>query len=49
MVLIEVEKVMAAAIGGFEVMVDVCIGCSKDNVARAGARIWLAECESLIL
>jgi hypothetical protein len=33
MVLIEVEKVMAAAIGGLEVMVDVCIGCGEDNVA----------------
>jgi hypothetical protein len=33
MVLTEVEKVMVAAIRGFEVMAEGCIGCDEDYAA----------------
>jgi len=30
MVLVEVEKVMTAMVGGFEGLTEVCIGCDED-------------------
>ena len=34
--LIEVDKVMATAIGGLEALVEGCIGCDEDCVPGAG-------------
>jgi hypothetical protein len=35
MILIEVKKVMAAMIGGFEVIAKKCIGCDEDYATQA--------------
>jgi hypothetical protein len=35
MILTEVKKVMAAMIGGFEVMAKKCIGCDEDYATQA--------------
>jgi hypothetical protein len=41
MILAELEKVTPSALQGLEVMEEGFIGCSEDNVAQAGARIWI--------
>ena len=42
MVLTEVEKVMATAIGVIEIMVKACIGCDEDYVGQAVVWVRLA-------